>query len=108
MVHQPNSDWKCSLERLDTKIGYLAGNVALVCHEFNGPSQWNKNMIVNLPDLIYQDVNYNELHRNVSMSITIESKEEIYFVSNANWSIHHRSHNYNSYIRYGKIWSNDQ
>jgi hypothetical protein len=42
MKHQPNSNWKCSLERLDNNKGYIEGNVVLICHELNTPSQWNK------------------------------------------------------------------
>lgn len=30
-----NSDWHCSVERLDTKKGYLKENVVFICNEFN-------------------------------------------------------------------------
>lgn len=32
---QTNSDWKMSLERIDTTKDYTKENVALICHEFN-------------------------------------------------------------------------
>jgi len=32
---RPCSDWKCSIERIDNRIGYVPGNVTLVCNEFN-------------------------------------------------------------------------
>ena len=35
------SDWKCSLERLNREEGDIEENVALVCNEFNGSSQWS-------------------------------------------------------------------
>lgn len=52
MSHSPNSDWKCSLERLDNNKGYQKGNVALICQEFNTNRQWNQEMIEALPTKI--------------------------------------------------------
>ena len=40
-----NANWIMSLERLDRDIGYLKGNVALICWEFNtshANSNWNR------------------------------------------------------------------
>jgi len=34
--------WRCSLERLDVKRGYVPGNVALVCFEANPMDQTNR------------------------------------------------------------------
>ena len=34
------SDWQCSLERIDPNRGYIIDNIALVCGEFNGATQW--------------------------------------------------------------------
>lgn len=60
MQYEPNCDWKCSLERLDTKIGYESHNVVLEAWEFNtsnfslrsktpdrvqGSAQWNRSKI---------------------------------------------------------------
>lgn len=41
MVTKQNSDWMCSIERLDSQKGYVHGNVVLVCYEFNGMIQWS-------------------------------------------------------------------
>eukprot|EP01083_Nonionella_stella_P060043 157022_1 len=52
MVHKANSDWKCSLERLNNNLGYFQGNVSLICQEFNTFKQWNQQMIITLPSII--------------------------------------------------------
>src|SRR5438128_381199 len=41
MQTKPNSDWKCSVERLDPDKGYIKGNVILACHELNCRTQWS-------------------------------------------------------------------
>lgn len=40
LIFKPYSDWKCSLERIDTSKGYIAGNVKLIAGEFQSASQW--------------------------------------------------------------------
>lgn len=38
--------WVMSLERLNTALGYIKGNVALICHEFNSWSwYWNRQKV---------------------------------------------------------------
>lgn len=34
------TDWQCSLERLNPLLGYIPTNIALICLEFQSPSQW--------------------------------------------------------------------
>ena len=41
MVHQVQSDFQCSIERLDPTKGYIPGNVALACIEMNNMTQWS-------------------------------------------------------------------
>eukprot|EP00397_Hematodinium_sp_SG-2012_P045872 GEMP01051658.1.p1 GENE.GEMP01051658.1~~GEMP01051658.1.p1 ORF type:complete len:420 (+),score=11.04 GEMP01051658.1:143-1402(+) len=56
--------WRLSLERLDNTRGYIPGNVAFVCAEFNtadssinakhsvlGSSKWSKDKVLSLPDI---------------------------------------------------------
>lgn len=45
MECKSNSNWKCSIERLNPDKGYIKTNVALVCHEFNNKCQWNMDKI---------------------------------------------------------------
>jgi len=61
MVFRACSDWKCSIERINNKIGYEPGNVRLVCAEFNsadsslninvkpelvqGTAQWSRQLV---------------------------------------------------------------
>jgi hypothetical protein len=40
MVHKPMSHWQASIDRIDTDLGYVRGNVRWVCLEFNGAAQW--------------------------------------------------------------------
>lgn len=39
------SEWQCSLERLNPKLGYKPGNIALIVRELNGSSQWSLDKI---------------------------------------------------------------
>lgn len=39
MVLKTNTEWKCSVERLDPDEGYVPGNVVLCCQELNGRAQ---------------------------------------------------------------------
>ena len=54
MCVQTNSDWKCSIERLDNQKTYSTGNVALICQEFNTAYQWTPSLIDQLPALVLQ------------------------------------------------------
>eukprot|EP01083_Nonionella_stella_P274886 933447_1 len=58
MCHSANSNWKCSLERLDNSRGYETDNVALICQEFNTSIQWTHALMDVLPNKIdeYVDV----------------------------------------------------
>jgi hypothetical protein len=48
MTVRPMSDWQCSLERLDTTLGYIKDNVVLCCLEFNHSSQWTPDKVSEL------------------------------------------------------------
>ena len=39
-VEKPMSHWQVSIDRIDNNLGYVRGNVRLVCLEFNGVAQW--------------------------------------------------------------------
>jgi hypothetical protein len=41
MSLQPHSNWHVSLERIDNRLGYIVGNICLICLEFNTAKQWN-------------------------------------------------------------------
>lgn len=66
MNPRPCSDWQCSLERLNNDLGYIAGNVAFVCLEFNSFTKWSLNKVEQVPFLIN---NQNES----SISVEIEN-----------------------------------
>ncbi|CAH6420050.1 Hypothetical protein UVM_LOCUS35 [uncultured virus] len=42
MAFKSDSDWTCSLERIDENLGYTNENVVLVCFEFNTVKQLNR------------------------------------------------------------------
>ena len=48
MVHRVQSDFQCSIERLDPTNGYIPGNVALACIEMNNMTQWSLEKIERL------------------------------------------------------------
>ena len=39
------SEWQCSLERLNPRLGYIPGNIALIVRELNSPVQWSLDKI---------------------------------------------------------------
>lgn len=47
------SDWQCSLERLDSSIGYTEENIALIACEFQGYSQWSVSKYKEFSRLIF-------------------------------------------------------
>ncbi len=55
MVALTKSDWQCSLERKDQKLGYIRSNVVLCCLECNSACQWTrekvKMLLVTHPDV---------------------------------------------------------
>jgi hypothetical protein len=67
MNYVPNSDWKCSPERIDPTKGYVKDNIIFICLEFNtstkahvttneifGSSQWNKEKVDYLKSILNQ------------------------------------------------------
>jgi hypothetical protein len=51
MNHDKN-EWKVSLERLNTDLGYIKSNVVLCCREFNDAVQWTIEKIINMLQLL--------------------------------------------------------
>lgn len=41
LSHQPLSQWKASIERVNPSKGYIKENIILVCSELNSTSQWS-------------------------------------------------------------------
>lgn len=50
MSTKKNSDWMCSIERVDSQKGYVHDNVVLVCYEFNGMIQWSTSKVVSVKE----------------------------------------------------------
>lgn len=50
-----NVDWKCSIERINTDIGYTASNIVLCCSEFNSRVQWSLDKVQQLHVLVNQE-----------------------------------------------------
>jgi hypothetical protein len=58
-------EWQASVERLDDKRGYMLGNIAWCCLEFNVPSKWTPEKIESIPGLLQQDVDLESLDAQV-------------------------------------------
>jgi len=79
MSIKQNTDWQCSLERLDPEKGYIVGNVALCCQEFNGPIQWSIEKINSIKDAIKIDYvlpDYNYKYYPSIVQNTIKQEEK--------------------------------
>lgn len=54
MNPRPCSNWQCSIERLNNDFGYIPGNIAFVCLEFNGFAKWSpdkvKQVVISMND----------------------------------------------------------
>lgn len=85
MTHIVNSDWRASIERLDNTKGYTRDNCVLICLEFNGVKQMNREKVEMLRSGIFPDVTTN-----------FESQDVRRFVSTlmcrAIWSSKKRKH----------------
>ena len=49
---ESHSDWRCSVERLDPKKGYMKDNTVLICAEFNSSVQWTVDKVESLRHLL--------------------------------------------------------
>jgi hypothetical protein len=61
-------DWKISPERLNNDIGYIKGNVKLVCLEFNNARQWTHEKIASLKKLSISKTNLKDLEEQVELA----------------------------------------
>ena len=52
MSAKPFSNWKCSPERLDPTKGYMKSNVVLTVHELNGRTQFCKEKVQQISQLV--------------------------------------------------------
>lgn len=68
MSIESKSDFLVSLERLDPSGPYSINNVALVCLEFNGASQWTPEKIKRVLSLVNQTANSTELQQMVELA----------------------------------------
>ena len=55
-MNYDKKDWKLSLERLNPDKGYIKDNIVLCCQEFNGSSQWTKEKIKKMIDILDEDI----------------------------------------------------
>lgn len=46
------TEWRATIERLNPNLDYSDENTALVCHEFNTPAQWSKQMVNDMLDSV--------------------------------------------------------
>ena len=70
-VFKQLSDWKCSIERLDPKQGYVTGNVALIIAELQTRTQWTPDKFKEFLYLLNnnhekQNINWNSCFENIT------------------------------------------
>jgi hypothetical protein len=68
--YKTNSDWQCSLDRIDDSIGYIESNVRLITLEFNTPSKWSPDFIKNTIALQDTDIDYQKILTEIYQPIT--------------------------------------
>ena len=61
-------DWQASLERLETKPGYIDPNTVLTALEMNGRRQWSVEKVKLLPQLVKQKVDMNQIDQFIESS----------------------------------------
>ena len=59
-MNYDKNEWRISIERLNSKLGYIKKNTVLCCSEFNGSSQWNQQKVKNILYLLKQEIIYEE------------------------------------------------
>jgi hypothetical protein len=78
----PNTEWRCSLERINNNTGHVKGNVLFVCREFNTPNnsrnstvhrvygtaQWSRQKFLAVPTLAKKPLDLELLHREISVA----------------------------------------
>lgn len=74
MQTKTNSNWQCSIERINIDLGYTTDNVVLCCLEFNGCCQWNLHKI---KEIIEIKKNYNTIYRKVDFTIPIKTRKKV-------------------------------
>jgi len=78
MIKERHSNWSCSLERLDNKLGYINNNIVLICQEFNTSCQWSLDKINIIPILLNQDIKLMNNTLNLSKRlVTTKNKDNI-------------------------------
>ena len=60
MSTKPNSDWQCSLERLDPSKGYIKTNIALIILELNTAAQWSREAVWSIAELVSKPITNRE------------------------------------------------
>ena len=58
LTYQRNSNWQCSLDRIDDDKGYIKENVRLIALEFNTEVKWSIDLIYKSISLMNSYVNY--------------------------------------------------
>jgi len=66
LVFKRFNDWQCSLERIDPSQGYVPGNIALCCLEFNFSYQWTRSKIQSILTIRDTPVDMDELTKLVN------------------------------------------
>jgi hypothetical protein len=73
LSYEMYSNWQTSLERLNPLLGYINTNIALICLEFQSPSQWTPTKYKEFTSLLFnnhekQIVNFNPSPKKLTLN----------------------------------------
>ena len=71
------NEWKISLERINPKIGYIKGNIALICLELNHSSNWSFDKINEMVTILDKNIDESFVSFDINMDKDKKNRTKI-------------------------------